>query len=93
MTPTLQNPPNRLPCAAIWGGIEPASLDVCTQGVIASLCSTASGGQRGDIYYMSVCSHDLRTRIVVADVRGQWRPGERNKFMVIRMLAGTDGIA
>jgi sigma-B regulation protein RsbU (phosphoserine phosphatase) len=71
MTPTIKNRPYRLPYASIWGGIEPASLDVCTQGVTASLCSTASGGQRcGDIYYMSVCSNDQRTRIVVADVRG-----------------------
>jgi sigma-B regulation protein RsbU (phosphoserine phosphatase) len=71
MTPTLQNKPYRIPCSSIWGGIEPASIDVCTQGVTASLYSTASGGQRGgDMYYMSVCSNDLLTRMVVADVRG-----------------------
>jgi serine phosphatase RsbU (regulator of sigma subunit) len=73
--PTLPTQPYRIPCAAIWGGIEPVSLDVCTQGITASLHSTASGGERGgDIYYMSVCSSDLLTRIVVADVRGH---GER----------------
>jgi serine phosphatase RsbU (regulator of sigma subunit) len=67
--PKLQ--PYRIPCATIWGGIEPVSLDVCTKGVTASLLSTASGGERGgDIYYMSVCSIDLLTRMVVADVRG-----------------------
>jgi phosphoserine phosphatase RsbU/P len=69
--PQLQNQPYRIPCATIWGGIEPVSLDVCTLGVTASLSSTASGGERGgDIYYMSVCSIDLLTRMVVADVRG-----------------------
>jgi len=69
--PQLQNRPYRIPCATIWGGIEPVDLDVCTQGVTASLHSTASGGERGgDIYYMSVCSTDLLTRMVVADVRG-----------------------
>jgi serine phosphatase RsbU (regulator of sigma subunit) len=70
-TPQLQNQPYRIPCATIWGGIEPINLDVCTQGVTASLHSTASGGERGgDIYYMSVCNIDLLTRMVVADVRG-----------------------
>src|SRR5580700_3718170 len=68
--PKLQNQPYRIPCATIWGGIEPVTLDVCTKGVTASLHSTASGGERGgDIYYMSVCSIDLLTRMVVADVR------------------------
>lgn len=67
----LATKPYRIPCAAIWGGIEPVSLDVSTQGITASLHSTASGGHRGgDIYYMSVCSSDLLTRMVVADVRG-----------------------
>ena len=47
MTPTLQDQPYRIPCASIWGGIQPASLDVCTLGITASLHSTASGGQRG----------------------------------------------
>jgi hypothetical protein len=70
-TAPKQNQPFRIRCATIWGGIEPVSLDVCTQGVTASLHSTASGGERGgDIYYMSVCSIDLLTRMVVADVRG-----------------------
>ena len=69
--PTLQHQPYRIPCTTIWGGIEPVDLDVCTRGVTASLHSTASGGERGgDIYYMSVCSTDLLTRMVVADVRG-----------------------
>lgn len=70
-TATLTTQPYRIPCAAIWGGIEPVSLDVSTQGITASLGSTASGGKRGgDIYYMSVCSSDSLTRMVVADVRG-----------------------
>jgi phosphoserine phosphatase RsbU/P len=67
----LQNQPYRIACGTIWGGIEPVTLDVCTKGVNVSLHSTASGGERGgDIYYMSVCSVDLRTHMVVADVRG-----------------------
>jgi phosphoserine phosphatase RsbU/P len=69
--PELQKQPYRIACSTVWGGIEPVSLDVCTKGVNGSLYSTASGGERGgDIYYMSMCSLDLRTRMLVADVRG-----------------------
>ena len=67
----LWNQPYGILCGTIWGGIEHVSLDVCTKGVNASLYSTASRGERGgDIYYMSVCSSDLLTRMVVADVQG-----------------------
>src|SRR5271156_7130645 len=31
-TPQLQHEPHRIPCATIWGGMEPINLDVCTQG-------------------------------------------------------------
>lgn len=45
--------------------------DVCTLAVTASIYSSACGGDKGgDIYYFSVCSIDLLTRIVVADLRG-----------------------
>jgi sigma-B regulation protein RsbU (phosphoserine phosphatase) len=50
-------------------------LDVRTQAISASVQSTASGGARGgDIYYLSVCSGDVVTRIALADMRGH---GER----------------
>ena len=69
--PNLGKQPYRIPCGAVWGGIQPVSLDACTKGVNATLYSNATGGERGgDIYYMSVCSNDLRTRMLVADVRG-----------------------
>lgn len=69
--PELHNEPQVIACSTVWGGIEPVSLDVCTRGVTVSLYSSASGGERGgDIYYISVCSADLRTRILVADVQG-----------------------
>ena len=73
--PELEQQPYRIACGTVWGGIKPVSLDVCTKGVTVSLHSTASGGDRGgDIYYISVCTSDLRTRMLVADVRGH---GER----------------
>jgi serine phosphatase RsbU (regulator of sigma subunit) len=86
-TPKLQNQPYRNPCAAIWGGIQPVSLDVCTQGVTASLHSSAIGGQRGgDIYYMSVCSNDLLTRMVVVDVRGHGEQGSEISSWIYQCL-------
>jgi sigma-B regulation protein RsbU (phosphoserine phosphatase) len=61
----------RIPCGSVWGGIEPVSLDLSTAGVAASLYSASSGGRRGgDIYYLSVCSSGLLTRVAIADVRG-----------------------
>jgi sigma-B regulation protein RsbU (phosphoserine phosphatase) len=69
--PEREREPYRIDCGTVWGGIKPVSLDVCTKGVTVSLHSTASGGERGgDIYYISVCTADLRTRMLVADVRG-----------------------
>lgn len=45
--------------------------DVCTRGITASIhASACDSEQGGDIYYLAVCSSDLLTRIVVADVRG-----------------------
>jgi len=62
---------NPIRCAEIWGGIEDADLDVCTNTLTASLYSGASdGGKGGDIYYFSVCGRDMLTRVAVADVVG-----------------------
>ncbi len=69
--------PNQIRCAEIWGGNGNADLDVCTNGINASVYSLACGSERGgDVYYLSVCTHDMITRMVVADVRGTWRAGE-----------------
>ena len=58
-------------CSEIWGGNGNTDLDVCTNGINASVYSLACGGERGgDVYYLSVCTHDMMTRMVVADVRG-----------------------
>ena len=58
-------------CAEIWGGINVTSEDVCTSGITATIHSSASGATRGgDIYYFSVCSYDILTRVVLADMRG-----------------------
>lgn len=61
----------RIRCAEIFGGNALTDIDVCTRGLTASIFSAASEGDRGgDVYYFSVCSADLLTRIAVLDMRG-----------------------
>jgi sigma-B regulation protein RsbU (phosphoserine phosphatase) len=63
--------PRAIQCAEIWGGTRTANEDVCTTGITATIYSSASGDkQGGDIYYFSVCSYDILTRVVLADMRG-----------------------
>lgn len=58
-------------CNEVWGGIRNTDAEVCTNGLAASLFSSAcQGGKGGDIYYVGVCSGDLLTRIALADVMG-----------------------
>lgn len=58
-------------CSEIWGGIGTRDEDVATKGIAASIYSKAAGGGRGgDIHYLSYCSYDMLTRLVVADVSG-----------------------
>ena len=53
------------------GGMRNTNSDVCTRGIAASIYSVASDAEQGgDIYYLSVCSSDILTRSVIADVRG-----------------------
>lgn len=58
-------------CSEIWGGVRGEDLEACTSAIDASLyCSSAEGGKGGDVYYFSVCSSDIVTRIALADVVG-----------------------
>ncbi|MDL5051018.1 PP2C family protein-serine/threonine phosphatase [Oscillatoria amoena NRMC-F 0135] len=58
-------------CAEIWGGSSAAQEDLSTRGLTAALYSRSSDGAKGgDIYYFSVCSIDILTRVVIADLRG-----------------------
>lgn len=62
---------HRIQCSEIWGGTQEADLDVCTNGITASLFSrSCEGGKGGDIYYFSVCGRDCVTHMSVADVAG-----------------------
>jgi serine phosphatase RsbU (regulator of sigma subunit) len=67
--------PYRIRCSEIWGGVSNTNSDVCTRGINASIYAVAcDADQGGDIYYLAVCSGDLLTRIVIADVRGYGAP-------------------
>ena len=58
-------------CSEIWGGVRGEDLEARTSGVDASLySSSAEGSKGGDVYYISVCSSDLLTRVAIADVIG-----------------------
>jgi sigma-B regulation protein RsbU (phosphoserine phosphatase) len=60
-----------LRCSEVWGGTDSIDLDVCSGGLTVSAWSRAcDGGRGGDVYYFSVCEHDLLTRIAIADVMG-----------------------
>ena len=68
----------RLQCEEIWGGISLANTEVCTRGLCASILSSACGSDAGgDIYYFSVCSSDLLTRMALADMRGHGADASR----------------
>jgi phosphoserine phosphatase RsbU/P len=67
----MQAIPRRIHCSEIWGGMRNTDSDVCTRGITASIYSSACDAEQGgDIYYLALCSSDLLTRIVIADVRG-----------------------
>jgi len=74
MESTLEEPrpaPHKIKCAEIWGGILAINMDIATEGLSASIFSTAHDGDRGgDMYYVSVCKWDYLTRIALADLRG-----------------------
>ncbi len=65
---------HHIQCAEIWGGVQGIVQDVCTRGLTASIYSRSAEGEGGgDIYYLSVCSYDILTRIAIVDVRGHGR--------------------
>jgi len=64
-------PPPRLECTGIWGGIRNRDIEITAGKVIGSIYSAAcEGGKGGDIYYFGVCKGDIITRLAIADVVG-----------------------
>ena len=65
-------PPPRLECRGIWGGIRNRDIEITAGKVIGSIYSAAccEGSKGGDIYYFGVCKGDIITRLAIADVVG-----------------------
>lgn len=64
--------PQVLMCNEVWGGNRKVVSAVQMPGVSAWVASLPIDDDQGggDLYYMSVCSHDLISRIALADVSG-----------------------
>jgi hypothetical protein len=64
--------PHALVCNEVWGGNRKVFRTVKMASLIAWVASVPfeedEGG--GDLHYMSVCDHDLISRVVLADVSG-----------------------
>lgn len=64
--------PNRIACMEIWGGNNIAETPVELPGLVGWVHSKPQEPAKfgGDVYYLSVCSEGLLSRIVLADVSG-----------------------
>jgi len=82
---------HQIKCEEIWGGITETDINAETSAAKISVYSSAADGyEGGDIYSVSVCSEDLLTRVIIADVMGhgasaatisQWIHKSLKKFM------------
>jgi len=68
----LREAPQALNCNEVWGGnrkiVRAVQMPSITAWVASLPLNEDEGG--GDLYYMSVCSHDLISRVALADVSG-----------------------
>ena len=64
-----------LMCSEVWGGnrkiVRAVQLPSITAWVASVPLNEGEGG--GDLYYMSVCDHDVISRVALADVSGHGR--------------------
>jgi hypothetical protein len=67
--------PHTLMCSEVWGGNRKICRAVQLSGVTAWVASLPlnEGEGGGDLHYMSVCDHDLISRVALADVSGHGR--------------------
>lgn len=67
--------PHTLMCSEVWGGnrkiVRTVKLPSITAWVASVPLNEGEGG--GDLYYMSVCDHDVISRVALADVSGHGR--------------------
>lgn len=68
----LREAPQGLICNEVWGGnrkvVRAVQMPNITAWVASFPLNEGDGG--GDLYYMSVCGHDLISRVALADVSG-----------------------
>jgi len=64
--------PHTLMCSEVWGGNRKIFRTVQLPSVTAWVASVPldEGEGGGDLHYMSVCNHDLISRVALADVSG-----------------------
>jgi phosphoserine phosphatase RsbU/P len=67
--------PHTLMCSEVWGGnrkiVRAVQLASVTAWVASVPLNEGEGG--GDLHYMSVCDHELISRVALADVSGHGR--------------------
>jgi phosphoserine phosphatase RsbU/P len=68
----LSEAPQALTCNEVWGGNRKVVRAVQMPSIIAwvALLPLNENEGGGDLYYMSVCAHDLISRVALADVSG-----------------------
>ncbi len=64
--------PHALVCTEIWGGNRKVIRTIKLPSLVAWVASAPieEEGGGGDLHYMSVCDHDLISRVALADVSG-----------------------
>lgn len=84
----------RVKCAEIWGGVGNAESDISTNGVTASIYSRSCDGESGgDIHYVSVCSHDVLSRVLIADLSGHGSSvSELSKWIYEQLRENIDNL-
>jgi phosphoserine phosphatase RsbU/P len=67
--------PHALVCTEVWGGNRKVIRTVKLPSLVAWVASVPinEGEGGGDLHYMSVCDHDLISRVALADVSGHGR--------------------
>jgi sigma-B regulation protein RsbU (phosphoserine phosphatase) len=81
-------PSHSLACTEVWGGNHVVNLTVEVPGFMGWVYSRplepATSG--GDVYYLSVCSKGLLSRVVIADVAGHGQAVSASAMTLRRLL-------
>jgi hypothetical protein len=80
--------PHTLICSEVWGGNRKIFRTVQLASVTAWVASVPlnEGDGGGDLHYLSVCDHDLISRVALADVSGHGRVVSRIAETLQRLM-------